>query len=143
MKNSWIFLKKVKNYFKSVWIEAGELKFCMNMLYFECFEACLSDFEVLDIFCGFLEKIANSLVCNMWKYVASDFCFWRHIRRTIYNTAGSFHANLTNWCHPGSKISKLIFFVDSASNSKKKSHKMRFNFIDKMIICGTFWKKYD
>jgi hypothetical protein len=35
---------------------------------------------------------------------------------------GSFHVNLTNWCHPGSRISKLIFFVDSTSNSKKKSH---------------------
>jgi hypothetical protein len=32
------------------------------------FKALFSDFEVLDICGGFLEKIANSLIdCNMWK----------------------------------------------------------------------------
>jgi hypothetical protein len=45
----------------------------------------MSDFEVSDICRGFLEKIANSLVCNMWKVdtrpaSASDFfnflCFY-------------------------------------------------------------------
>jgi hypothetical protein len=35
---------------------------------------------------------------------------------------GSFYVNLTNWCHPRSRNSKLIFFVNSTSNSKKKSH---------------------
>jgi hypothetical protein len=40
-----------------------------------------SDFEVLDICGGFLEKIANSLVCNVWKVYtrhtsASDFFFF-------------------------------------------------------------------
>jgi hypothetical protein len=38
---------------------------------------------------------------------------------------GSFHvkqAKIKQKCHPGSRISKLIFFVDSAFNSKKKSH---------------------
>jgi hypothetical protein len=34
----------------------------MNMLYYEFFKARFSDFEVLDICGGFLEKIANSLV---------------------------------------------------------------------------------
>jgi hypothetical protein len=63
---------------KSVCVEAGELKFCMNMLYYECFKARFSDFEVLDTFGGFLEKISDSLVCNMWKVdtcptSASDF----------------------------------------------------------------------
>jgi hypothetical protein len=39
----------------------------MNMLYYECLKEWFSDVEVLDICGGFLEKIANSLVCNMWK----------------------------------------------------------------------------
>jgi hypothetical protein len=63
---------------KSVCVEAGELKFCMNMLYYECFKTRFSDLEVFDICGGFLEKIANLLVCNMWKVdtrptSASDF----------------------------------------------------------------------
>jgi hypothetical protein len=40
-------------------------------------------------------------------------------------TRGSFNvkqAKIKQKCHPGSKISKLIFFVDSAFGSKKKSH---------------------
>jgi hypothetical protein len=61
-----------------VWVEARELKFCMNMLYYECFKAWFSDFEILDIWVGFLEKMANSQVCNTWKVdtrptSASDF----------------------------------------------------------------------
>jgi hypothetical protein len=38
---------------------------------------------------------------------------------------GSFHvkqAKIKQKCHPGSRISKLIFFVDSTFNSKEKSH---------------------
>jgi hypothetical protein len=62
----------------------------MNMLYYKCFKAWLSDFRVLDICGGFLEKIANSQVCNMWKVdtrltSASDFFlfligfFYKHL----------------------------------------------------------------
>jgi hypothetical protein len=61
-----IFLKKCKKKSKPVCVEAGELKFCRNMLYYECFIAWFSDFEVLDICGGFMEK-TNSQVCNMWK----------------------------------------------------------------------------
>jgi hypothetical protein len=48
---------------------------------------------------------------------------------------GSFYINLTNWCHPGSWISKLIFFVDSTSNSKKKSHTTFFS------TTSPFWSR--
>jgi hypothetical protein len=51
----------------NVCVEAGELKFYMNMLQCECFKVCFSDFDVLDICGGFLEKIADLLVCNKWK----------------------------------------------------------------------------
>jgi hypothetical protein len=64
LKFSW---KNVKIYSKVVCVRAGELKICMNMLYYECFKAWFSDFEILDICGGFLEKIANSLVCNLRK----------------------------------------------------------------------------
>jgi hypothetical protein len=57
LKFSW---KNVNKKSKSVWVEAGELKFCMNMLHYDVFKGWFSDFEVL-------EKKAYSLVCNMWK----------------------------------------------------------------------------
>jgi hypothetical protein len=43
---------------------------------------------------------------------------------------GSFHveqAKIKQKCHPGLGISKLIFFMDSTSNSKKKS-RITYNF---------------
>jgi hypothetical protein len=81
--NFWNFLEKLSKKSKSVCVEAEELKFCMNMLYYECFKTWLSDFEVLDICVGFLEKIANLLVCNMCKIdtrltSASDFSILEH-----------------------------------------------------------------
>jgi hypothetical protein len=51
-------------------------------------------------------------------------------------TAGLFHVNLTNRCHPGSRISKLIFFVDSTSYSKKKT---RITFFSKT---SPFWSDH-
>jgi hypothetical protein len=76
--------KKCQKNSKSVCVQAGELKFCMNMLYYECFKAWFSDFEVLDICGGCLENIPISLVCNMWKVdtrptSASDFFVQKHI----------------------------------------------------------------
>jgi hypothetical protein len=53
----------------------------MNMLYYECFKAWFSDFEVLDVCRRFLEKIANSLVCNMWKV---DKRFFEHNLSSCY-----------------------------------------------------------
>jgi hypothetical protein len=45
LKNSEIILKKCQKKTLSVWVEAGELKICMNMLYYECFIAWFWDFE--------------------------------------------------------------------------------------------------
>jgi hypothetical protein len=60
-------LKKCQKNSNFVCVEAGELKVCLNMLYHEFFKAWFSDFEVLDICGGFLEKMDISLVCNRWK----------------------------------------------------------------------------
>jgi hypothetical protein len=49
-------------------------------------------------------------------------------RRIFLNlSCRSFHVNLTNRCHHRSDISKLVFFMDSTSNSKKKSHIIFFS----------------
>jgi hypothetical protein len=54
---------------------------------------------------SFVGRVAN---------LDTSLCYKRQL---ILYRRGSFRVNLTNCCHPGSKISKLIFFVDSASNS--------------------------
>jgi hypothetical protein len=46
-------LEKCNNLSRPVWVEAEELIFCMNMLYFEVFKVGFSDFEVLDVCGGF------------------------------------------------------------------------------------------
>jgi hypothetical protein len=43
LKFSEIFLKKCQKKSKSACVEAGELKFCMNMLYYESFKVLFSD----------------------------------------------------------------------------------------------------
>jgi hypothetical protein len=45
---------------------------------------------------------------------------------------------LTNWFHPGSRFSKLIFFVDSTFNSKKRPH---ITFFSKNVAFSSrpFW----
>jgi hypothetical protein len=80
----------------------------------------------------FVTMVGNIKICIFSK----DFTF----------TKGPFHVNLTYRCHPGSRISKLIFFVDSTANSKKKSHK---SFSLKRLLFGLeqfelydfFWPK--
>jgi hypothetical protein len=49
-------LKKIQ---KFVCIEAGKLKFCMIMLYFDGFKAYFSDFEVSDICGRFLQYVES------------------------------------------------------------------------------------
>jgi hypothetical protein len=43
------FRKNVKKKSKSVWVEAGELKFCMNMLFYFKLKTAYSDLEFLEV----------------------------------------------------------------------------------------------
>jgi hypothetical protein len=61
--------------------------------------------------------------CNFLHDQNEQFCF----------NSESFHVNLTNQWHHGSRLSKLEFFVDSTSNFQNKSH---ITFFSKTSI---FW----
>jgi hypothetical protein len=55
LKKNLIFTwKNVKNLSKSVWVEAGELKFCMNMLYLFKLKTAYSDLELEEFSIDFL-----------------------------------------------------------------------------------------
>jgi hypothetical protein len=72
--------------------------------------------------------VGKKLVCNNGHQSEhlyhNQFRFWAVFPFCLL-CFGSFHvkqAKIKQKCHPGSRISKLIFFVDSTFNSKKKSH---------------------
>jgi hypothetical protein len=58
------------------------------MLFYEYFIAWFSDFEVLDICSGFLEKITNSQIFNVWKV---DTRLLAHQNFEIQGPKNTFH----------------------------------------------------
>jgi hypothetical protein len=120
--------------------------------------------KISNTFFSFFRHNQSSLIFHMWQVKKTEYLYSmsKHslkydiyflsesgepkiIRSTYHKknrhqlVLGSFHvkqAKIKQKCHPGSRISKLIFFVDSASNSKKKSH---ITFFSKTSPSRPFW----